>query len=185
METNRSIDRSTYPTSLPKTPVLLPVAFANFKLDELDSIYSDKARNSSLSYVQILNGEVSTIENKLEYELEVSDIHGSDELTNDLVTGWGQLNCRLYGKTPNGAGVHISYSGFIKLSDASLKVLSGQTLELDFDDSYIICYPRFAFDDSVEEKFRWASNESLLGKGRVTRDAIGCVYIQYVLYVVR
>lgn len=185
METNRSLDRSTYPNSLPKTPVLLPVAFVNLKLDEPDSIYSDKARNNSLSYVQILNGEVTTIENRLKYELEVSDVHGTDELINDLVTGCSRLSSRLYGKTPNGAGVHISYSGMNKLSDASLKVISGQTLKLDFNDSYMICYPRFAFDDSVEEKFRWASNESLIGKGRITRDATGYVYIQYVLYVVR
>ncbi|CCE85689.1 Piso0_005310 [Millerozyma farinosa CBS 7064] len=185
MDTERSLDKSTKPDSLPETPVLLPVAFVNFKLDEPDSIYSDKARNSSLSYVQILNGEVTTIENKLKYELEVSGIYGSDELTNDLVTGCSRSNSRLYGKTPNGAGVHISYPGMIKLSDATLKVISGQTSESDFNDSYMICYPHFAFDDSVEEKFRWASNESLIGKGRITRDTTGYIYIQYVVYVVR
>lgn len=180
-----NMESDIIPKPLPRTPVLVPVFIMNLQLDEPDSIFSNKPSNKSLSLSKIIHGEVTTLKNKLDLTLEVRLVMGFDDLTSNLDTGEGTLDCKLYGKTPNGSGVYITYGGIVRLSDNSLKVVSNQSMELTFEDSYITCNPKFQFDDCVEEQYRWAEQENLIGKGRFTRNPQGSLYVQFIIYILQ
>lgn len=177
-----NIESSVFPEILPQPPTLVPVFMVTLSLDEPDPIFTKKTSNKSLSFCKVINGKISSIPNKFGRVLEVGLLHGADNLTGDLDTGVSTLECRLYGTTPKGSGVYITYGGVVKLSDKTLKVVSNQETTLSFEDSYITSNPKFQFDDSVEEEYKWASQENFLGKGRFIRDSMGCLFVQYIVY---
>lgn len=179
-----NIESIVFPEALPQPPKLVPIAMLTLEVEDPDSIYTTKASNRSLSFCKVINGKIFTIPNKSGKTLEVNKLHGADNLTSYLDTGVSTLACRLYGVTPKGSGVYVEYGGIVKLSDRTLKVVSNQENTLSFEDSSITSNLKFEFDDSAEDEFKWASQESLIGKGRFTRDSKGKLYVQYIIHTI-
>lgn len=179
------MDTSVAP-SLPKTPQLTPVFLINLKLREFPvPVYSQKAKDNAMVLATVEKGEISTVANELGLEFNVTDIHGFDDITNRGAQEINELDCKLYGKTPEGAGVYITYYGLIKLLQNTVDVLTKKTMAAPFEESYITCNPRITLDDLVADKYKWVSNENLLGKGRFVRGANDSLFVQYYVYIVR
>lgn len=179
------MDPSVAP-SVPKTPQLTPVFLINLKLREFPvPVYSQNARDNKLVLATVEKGEISTVENDLGLEFNVTDIHGFDDITHRGSQGINELDCKLYGKTPEGAGVYITYYGLIKLLSNTVEVLTKQSMAAPFEESYITCSPRVSLDDLVADKYKWVANENLFGKGRFVRGPNDSLYVQYFVYVVR
>lgn len=173
------------PKETPKAPSLKPVFFLNLKLEEPDTIFTKKDRNHTASLVKVKAGEITPVKNDYGLELKVKHIHGYDDLTAYLENGVTELDCKLYGKTPNGSGVYISYGGVVKFSNHTLKVLGRQESHSEFKESYITCFPKFSFDDGIEDEYKWIDTEAFVGEGRFVRDSEGSLYVQYYVSVLR
>lgn len=179
------MDPAVVPT-LPKTPELEPVFLVNLKLNGPPSpVFTNSTRNKALVLANVSDGKISTVKNKYGYELEVENITGFDDITNNIADGYNELDCKLYGKTPEGAGVYITYYGLIKLLEPTVDVLTGKSSTSNFEDTYVTCNPRVHFDGQVADKYKWAIQENLFGKGRFVKDESGGLYVQYFVYVVR
>lgn len=171
---------------LPRTPKLTPVFFVNVQLkDAPEPVFSSASKDKAFVVAHVVDGTITTVPNEFGYELNVLGLHGADDITNHTSEGYNVLDCRLYGTTPEGAGVYFTYSGLIKLSAEIGAVLAGQAKAHSIEDSYVTSNPRVQFDDAVADKYRWAVKENLLGKGRFVRDEAGTLYVQYFVYVVR
>lgn len=179
------MDSSVTP-SLPKTPQLEPVFLINLKLKEAPSlVYANSTRNKALALATVADGTITSVPNKYGFELEVRDVHGFDDITNNIADNYNELDCKLYGKTPEGSGVYITYYGLIKLLEPTVAVLGSKASTSNIEDTYVTCNPRVHFDGDVSEKYKWAVQENLLGKGRFVRDGSGELYVQYFVYIVR
>ncbi|PSK35262.1 hypothetical protein C7M61_004720 [Candidozyma pseudohaemuli] len=179
------MDPSVTP-SLPKTPELEPVFLVNLKLNPAPSpVFSDSAKDKSLTLARVAEGYIETVKNKYGFELEVKDISGFDDITTNHRDGYNALDCKLYGKTPEGAGVYITYQGIIQLTEPTVAVLSGKSDGSSFEDAYVTSNPRIHFDGDVLDKYKWAVKENLIGKGRFVKDPNGNLYVQYYVYVFR
>lgn len=171
---------------IPKQPQLVPVLTFNLRLaSDPVPIFTNSQIDKTLNLATITNGEITAVENDFGFKLEINQIYGTDDLNIKNSVSTSYLDCKLYGKTPNGSGVFIYYGGRVQLDDASVGVLSGKTKEASVDDSYVTCNPVFTFDDSVEEEYKWVLKENLIGKGRFGRDDDGNLYVQYYIYVLR
>lgn len=167
-------------------PELVPVFFINLKLkDAPQGVFANTTRNKALALAEVVDGSVTTVKNKLGLELEVTLIKGTDDITSHIADAYNELDCRLYGKTPEGAGVYITYRGVIKAYDNTVAVLLGSSSEHGIDESYVTNSPVINFDESVADKYKWAIKETFLGKGRFVRDAEDTLYVQYYVSVVR
>ncbi|KAK6457787.1 uncharacterized protein RJT20DRAFT_125641 [Scheffersomyces xylosifermentans] len=179
------IDPKIYP-SVPTTPKLIPVFTINLKFEkDPDNIFENSQVDKALSLARLINGEIKTVENQLGFELEAVGITGFDDLNARPSLGAATLDCKLYGKTPNGAGVYITYGGVVQFTEASTSVISGKSNTSEIDDSYVTCNPSFQFDSKVEDKYKWVLKENLFGKGRFVRGSDGVLYVQYFIYVFR
>lgn len=172
--------------SAPKQPQLIPVLTFNLKLaSDPVPIFTNSQIDKTLNLATITQGEVKTVANDLGLKLEIDQIYGTDDLNIKNSVSTSYLDCKLYGKTPNGSGVFIYYGGRVQLDAASVGVLSGKNKEASVEESYVTCNPVFTFDDSVEEEYKWVLKENLIGKGRFGRDNNGDLYVQYYIYVIR
>ncbi|WPK25985.1 hypothetical protein PUMCH_003327 [Australozyma saopauloensis] len=179
------MDSSVAP-SLPKTPQLTPVFLINLKLGGFPvPIYGDSVKDKLMVLAHVEKGEITTVENSLGLEFNVTDIHGFDDITNQKSQDINELDCKLYGKTPEGAGVYITYYGLIKLFKNTVDVLTKQSMSCPFEESYVTSNPRVTLDELADEKYRWVTKENLLGKGRFVRGPNDSLYVQYYVYVVR
>ncbi|PIS54045.1 hypothetical protein CJI97_003743 [Candidozyma auris] len=178
------MDSSVTP-SVPKTPELEPVFLINLKLKPPAPVFTNKTRDKALTLATVVDGYISTVKNKYGFELEAKEITGFDDITTNIADNYNELDCKLYGKTPEGAGIYITYYGLIKLSEAVLAVLGGNSNASSFEDDYVTSNPRIHFDGDVPDKYKWAIQENLLGKGRFVKDPSGTLYVQYYVYVVR
>ncbi|SGZ49009.1 CIC11C00000003733 [Sungouiella intermedia] len=177
---------SSVTPSVPKTPELEPVFLINLKLGgDPAPVFTNTDRNKTLSLASVVEGKISTVENKYGLELEVEGVTGFDDITTNLKDGYNELDCKLYGKTPEGAGVYITYYGVVKLTETTVAVVTGKSDTSAFEDTYVTCNPRVHFDGLVPDKYKWAIQENLYGKGRFVRDSNGVLYVQYYVYVVR
>ncbi|WLF77816.1 hypothetical protein PVL30_001536 [Lodderomyces elongisporus] len=171
---------------IPQQPELVPVLTFNLKLaSDPVHIYTNSQIDKTLQLATLVAGEIKTVENKFNYKLDISDIHGTDDLNVKDSVATASLDCKLYGKTPNGTGVFVYYGGRVQLNSASVDVLSNKTKAASIEDSYVTCNPTFFFDDKVEEEYKWVLKENLIGKGRFGRDEDGTLYVQYYIYVIR
>ncbi|KAI5967455.1 hypothetical protein KGF57_000398 [Candida theae] len=171
---------------IPKQPQLIPVLTFNLKLvSDPVPIFTNSQIDKSLSLATISTGEIKTVENDLGLKLEIGEIYGTDDLNVKTSVNTSYLDCKLYGKTPNGSGVFVYYGGRVQLDDTSVGVLSNKNKEASIEESYVTCNPTFTFDDSVEEEYKWVLKENLIGKGRFGRDDNGDLYVQYYIYVIR
>lgn len=178
------LNPSTIPKSAPKAPELVPVFFINLKLQDPNSVLENQSYAHSVTLVNIVDGEITTVPNKLNLELDANSLVGIDHITADTKVGVNKLDCYVYGKTPSGAGLHIHYFGLIKGNEAVGKVLGGgKSIETDFTQDYVTSNPVILFDGEVEEKYLWAKKENLIGKGRFLRDEAGALHVQYYVYV--
>lgn len=172
--------------SLPKTPELVPVFLINLKLEgSPDEVFTNRNRNKALVLAHVGKGTITTVKNKYGYELDVSDIHGFDDITNHISDDYNELDCKLYGKTKGGNGVYVTYNGVIQLNEPTVDVLTGKSSTSDIESVYVTSNPKIHFDDGVEDKYKWAIKENFLGKGRFVRDSEGGLYVQYYVYIVR
>lgn len=179
------MDPAVFP-SIPKNPELEPVFIINLKTAENPSlVFNNPVRNKELALARIIDGSISTVQNKYGLELDVEGITGFDDITANLKEGYNELDCKLYGKTPEGAGVYITYYGVLKMSEEIGDVFSSKSSSSSFEEAYVTSNPRIHFDALVADKYKWAIQENLLGKGRFVRDSTGSLYVQYVVYVVR
>ncbi|KAF3992424.1 hypothetical protein FT663_00704 [Candidozyma haemuli var. vulneris] len=179
------MDPSVTP-SVPKTPQLEPVFLVNLKLDPApSSVFTDKTKDKSLTLARVADGYIETVKNKYGFELEVKGVTGFDDITTNIADGYNKLDCKLYGKTPEGAGVYITYDGIVQLTEPTLAVLSGKTDTSAFEEAYVTNNPRVHFDGDVPDKYKWAVKENLVGKGRFVKDGSGVLYVQYYVYVFR
>lgn len=180
-----SLDPKVAP-SVPKTPELEPVFLINLKLEGAPApVYNNETRNKALVLARVIDGKISTVPNKYGFELDVDNISGFDDITNNIADGYNELDCKLYGKTPDGSGVYITYYGLIKLTEPTVNVLTGKTSTSAFEETYVTSNPRFHFDGNIADKYKWAIQENFLGKGRFVKDESGSLYVQYYVYVVR
>lgn len=179
------MDPSVTP-SLPKTPQLTPVFLINLKLQGYPTpMYSNSVKDKKLALATVEDGEISTVENPFGLEFNVTSIHGFDDITNNTSENYNELDCKLYGKTPEGAGVYITYYGLIKLLENTVDVLTKKSYSAPFDESYITCNPIVTFDELVSDKYKWVTSENLFGKGRFVRSQDDSLYVQYFVYIVR
>lgn len=177
---------STIPKSAPKVPELVPVFFINLKLQDPNAVLSNDTYAHAVTLVNIVDGTITTVPNKLNLELEANDLVGIDHITADTKVGSNKLDCYVYGKTPSGAGVHIHYFGVVKASPAIGQALGGgKSFETSFDDDYVTSNPVILFDGKAEDKYLWAKKENLIGKGRFVRDEAGDLFVQYYVYVLQ
>lgn len=176
---------SVEPT-LPPNPTLIPVFSINLKTAGSPApIYTNKENGDSVSSVQVSHGEIKTVENKFGFKLEVNGISGSDDLTSNSESGASTLDCRLYGKTPNGAGVKITYQGVSLLSEELINVVTGKSKLAKFEKCYLTSNPKFEFDSDVPQEYKWVLKENLIAKGRFARDDNDELYVQYYVYIMR
>ena len=181
-----TLDSSVYPTEVPATPKLVPVFVINLKIsNDPEAIYANSTTDKVLQLATGSEGEFRTVPNSLGLELDVSGIHGFDNLTYKPSHGATFLDCKLYGKTPNGSGVYIKYGGVAQMLEATVKVLTKQEKISRFEDGYITCNPFFEFDDTVEDKYKWVLKENIIGKGRFVRDSDDAIYVQHYAYILR
>lgn len=181
-----TLDSSVYPTEVPTTPKLVPVFVINLKTSyDPEAIYVNSTTDKTLQLATLSDGEIKTVPNPLGFELDVSGIHGFDDLTSKPSHGATILDCKLYGKTPNGSGVYVKYAGVVQFLEATVKVLTKEEKLSRFEDGYITCNPFFEFDDKVEDKYKWVLKENIIGKGRFVRDSDDVIYVQYYAYVLR
>lgn len=179
------MDPAVFP-SVPTTPELEPVFVINLKLAEHPTpVYTNLDRNKALALAKVVDGKISTVKNKFGFELDVDGITGFDNITSNVKEGFDELDCKLYGKTPEGAGVFITYYGLVKITESVVAVFTSKSSTSSFEETYVTCNPRIQFDTLVAEKNKWAVEENLLGKGRFVRDSSGKMYVQYFVYVVR
>lgn len=179
------MDPSVKP-QLPKTPELEPVFLVNLRLESGPApIFSDPKKDKSLSLAKVVDGYIETVKNKYGFELEVKDISGIDEITAHTSDGYNTLDCKLYGKTAEGAGVYITYGGVMQLTEPIINVLTGKADSSSFEEGYLTSSPVIQFDREVSDKYRWAVKENLVGKGRFIKDSKGAIYVQYYIYVYR
>lgn len=179
------MDPSVKP-QLPKTPELEPVFLVNLKLESAPaSIFSDSKKDKSLNLAKVVDGYIETVKNKHGLELDVKDISGIDEITTHVSDSFNSLNCRLYGKTPEGAGVYITYGGNMHLTEPITNVFAGKADSSSFEEGYLTNSPVVQFDGEVNDKYKWAVKENLVGKGRFIKDSKGALYVQYYVYVYR
>ena len=171
------------PSSVAPTPELVPVAFLSASLHEPHQSFHSKEYGKAITYVEVKDGSITTVKNDLGLQLEIQNLVGNDKVTTDLTTGTTTLDVNVFGKTPNGSGVHISYPGTVKFSDKIAAILGGTGTFSDIDE-YITNAPKFHFDSSAEDKFRWAGNTYFIGKGRFLRDENG-LYVQCYFYAVK
>ncbi|KAG5422030.1 hypothetical protein I9W82_001123 [Candida metapsilosis] len=172
--------------AIPKQPQLIPVLTFNLKMvSDPVPIFNNSQIDKSLSLATIAQGEIKTVENDLGLKLEVNQIYGTDDLNVKNSVNTSYLDCKLYGKTPNGSGVLVNYGGRVQLEGATVAVVSKEKKEASIEESYVTCNPTFTFDDSVEEEYKWVLKENLIGKGRFGRDDDGVIYVQYYIYVIR
>lgn len=177
------MDPSVVP-SVPATPQLTPVFLANCKITIGPSI-TDKVKDKTVNLVPVVDGYIETVKNPFGFELEVQGITGFDDITTHISDNYNTLDCKIYGKTPEGAGVYITYEGVIKLEESLVNVMTGKAKGSRFEDTYLTSNPRIHFDGDVPEKYKWAVSENLIGKGRFVRDANDNMYVQYYVYVIR
>ncbi|KAG7195800.1 uncharacterized protein KQ657_002185 [Scheffersomyces spartinae] len=186
MSFSGELDPKVIPTSAPAVPKLVPVFFVNVKTSlDPETIFKKSATNSSLTLATIVNGTVTTVPNDLGLEFELSDIKGYDDLRTNNTIGMARLDCKFYAKTPNGTGVHFTYPGVVHFTDDVLAVLGGKASSCTFEDNYVTNNPKFEFDDTIEEKYKWVAKENFIGKGRFARGEDGALYVQYYTYVLR
>ncbi|KAI5966272.1 uncharacterized protein KGF55_000581 [Candida pseudojiufengensis] len=175
--------------SLPEvpSPKLIPVLTFNLKLkSDPKLIYTNTIIDNTLNLATITEGEIRAIEgNELGFKFQINDIFGTDDLNIKPSINTAYLDCKLYGKSPNGSGVKIIYGGKVQLNKASIDVLDGSSSSASIAESYVTCNPNFIFDDSIEEEFKWVLKENLIGKGRFARDNDNNLYVQYYIYVIR
>lgn len=172
--------------STPTVPKLVPVFSINLKLEGTPEIvFQDNTKSKVLNHANVLWGEIRTIKNDLGLEFDVLDIHGFDDITTNSTGNYNELDCRLYGKTPSGAGAFVSYYGIFNLTKDITDVLTEQSKEHDFATSSLHNNPRFQLDDSAEDKYKWVQKENLLGRGRFCRSEDNSLHVQYFVYVVR
>lgn len=170
----------------PKNPELEPVFLINLKLGSpLDTVFTNPTRNKALVLANVTEGKITTVQNKYGFELDADITSGFDDITNNIADGYNELDCKLYGKTADGAGIYITYYGLIKLLDETVAVLTANSDNSSFEDTYVTCNPRVHFDGNVADKYKWALKENFFGKGRFVRDTAGTLYVQYYVYVVR
>lgn len=169
-----------------KSPELEPVFLINLKLKENPAkAFANSTRNKVLALATVVDGTITSVPNKYNYELDVKNVHGFDDITNNIADNYNELDCKLYGSTPEGAGVYVTYYGLIKLLQPTVDVLTEKSSTSNFEDTYVTCNPRFHLDEDVADKYKWVIQENLYGKGRFVRDASGTLYVQYYVYVVR
>lgn len=172
--------------SVPKTPELEPVFLINLKLKGAPTpVFNNPTRNKALVLANVIDGKITTVPNKYGFELDVESISGFDDITNNIADGYNELDCKLYGKTPDGAGVYITYYGLIKLTEPTVNVLSGKSSSSAFEETYVTSNPRVQFDGEIADKYKWAIQENFFAKGRFVRDPDDSLYVQYYVYVVR
>ncbi|KAI3403881.1 hypothetical protein KGF56_003311 [Candida oxycetoniae] len=172
--------------AVPQPPQLIPVLTFNLQLSpDPVRIFTNSQIDKTLNLATVVNGEIKAVENKFGYKLDINQIYGTDDLNVKDSIGAANLDCKLYGKTPNGSGVFIYYGGKVQLDEASVGVMSKRTKEASIEESYVTCNPTFTFDDKVEEEYKWVLKENLFGRGRFARDDEGALYVQYYIYVVR
>lgn len=170
----------------PPVPKLVPVLLMNLKMaSEPRPVYTNKQTHTALVVATVGQGEVSSLPNDYGYELSVSDITGFDDLTTNLETDVTTLDCKLYGKTPEGKGVYITYPGVSQLKGALTDVVAKKASTSSFSDTYLTNNPKFEFDGDIPDKYKWVRKENLIGKGRFVRDTDGVLYVQYYVYVIR
>ncbi|RCK55965.1 hypothetical protein Cantr_05165 [Candida viswanathii] len=171
---------------IPKPAEWIPVFSFNLELaGEPANIFEAGSADLTLNLATIKNGAVKTVPNKLNLELEIDSIYGTDELSVKNSTNTALLHCNLYGKTPSGTGVKIFYPGKVQLTAPTVAVLSKQSQGAAIEESYVTCNPVFYFDDKVEDKYKWALKENFFGRGRFVRSQDGVLHVQYYVYVLR
>lgn len=173
-------------TPEPKTPQLTPVFLINLKLGlPPQSVFNAPKSNKALTLATVTEGEITTVPNNLGLELNVTSITGFDDLSTSISENVNTLDCKLYGKTPEGSGVYVTYKGVVQLTQESIDVITNKSQTSNFDDVYVTNNPKFQFDDLVPDKYRWVLKENLFGKGRFLRADDGALCVQYYVYVVR
>ncbi|RLV92141.1 hypothetical protein JA1_003467 [Spathaspora sp. JA1] len=171
---------------VPKPAQFIPVFTFNIKLTgDPVQIFSDPAADKALSLATIASGEVRTVENPLGLEFDVDNITGWDDLSLKISASTNSLDCKLYGKTPNGAGVFVHYGGKVQLTQPTIDVVTKKNKVASIEESYVTCNPTFQLDQSVEEKYKWVLKENFFGRGRFGRDDEDNIYVQYYIYVIR
>ena len=178
-----SIPSEVYPKDVHKAE-LVPVAYITVKAAPSFDSFKNATKNHAATYIPISDGEITPIDNKLGLEFNLNSITGHDRIVTDLEDGVSTLNCDLYGKTPNGSPVFITYSGVLKQSDKSLAVLGGNARTSDFNDAYVTNNMKFTLDQNVENDYKWVTKYNLIGKGRFIRDSSDNLYVQYAINVV-
>jgi hypothetical protein len=177
---------SILPQHEPVVPQLIPVFLLNLKISpDPTVIYKDSVGDRVLNLGTVVDGQAIPIENSLGLKFELNSITGFDDITETVSLGISRLDCKLYGKTPGGAGVQIKYPGVIKLLEPTVNVFLKKSTLATFEESYVVCNPTFTCDSSLEPEYKWVQSEQFNGKGRFIRDESGTLYVQYYIYVVR
>lgn len=179
------MDPSVIP-QIPQAPEVVPVFLINLKLKGApEQVFANATRNKVLNLAHVVDGAITTIPNKYNLEFDVKDVHGFDDITFHIADGYSELDCKLYGTTPEGAGVSVNYYGAVQMLKPTVDVLTNQSLTSAFEEVQIANNPRVQLDELAADKYKWAIQENLYGKGRFVRDAAGSLYVQYVVHVIR
>ncbi|CCH43358.1 hypothetical protein BN7_2906 [Wickerhamomyces ciferrii] len=158
-----------------------PAFFIHLEAEEPEQIYNNEA--GSLTLVKVKGGYTKTLDPAYPFDTEVT--FGIDNLTTSTARDGSiqNLDCQLYLKSKvNGGGIHFTYSGVVQQNEKSLAVITNQSKDLSFTDTYLTNHPKAVLSKENKEE-SWITGKNLLGKGRFIRNENGTLCVEYNVFV--
>lgn len=137
----------------------------------------------SLTLVDVINVTGGTVKSfgDNEYVFDGEITGGRDDITISSKGTHSNLDCRLFGKLPGGAGFSVHYNGVIQLNAAIGAVLTGKATEIAFEDGLVVSQPYVTLDKDADAKYQWVETHALTGRGRFYTGSDG-LHIVYNVY---
>ncbi|VVT44618.1 uncharacterized protein SAPINGB_P000476 [Magnusiomyces paraingens] len=156
---------------------LKPVFHLSFDLEEIQPVASRAAGDDVV--VNITGGFTKSYDEK--YPFNSTILHGRDDIL--VNPTHNSLDCRVYGKTEDGAGFTIRYGGIVQASAPVGAVCSGQSNGHTYEESYVTNNMTVFIDKDAPKKYDWIKFHNLVGRGRFFRDDKG-FHIEYIMHAI-
>ncbi|ODQ78502.1 hypothetical protein BABINDRAFT_168237 [Babjeviella inositovora NRRL Y-12698] len=171
---------SLIPTTAPLQSKLKPVLFVHLDAGEAIPVVQNATQN--LVVVKLTGGSVKSLDTNYPFETEI--LFGFDDLSTAAGATRTTLDCKIYLRTPSGAGVYMTYSGVVEMAGKAAAIAGNQgESHMEFEEGYITANPKFTLDGKVEEEYKWVNDEIFIARGRFLRDTEGKLKVQYYVYI--
>lgn len=158
---------------------LKPVFHITLNLEEIQPVASRAGGDEVV--VNVTGGSTKSYDDKLPFNSTI--LHGRDDILVNPGGTHNNLDCRLYGKTEDGFGFTVRYTGVVQASEPVGAVCTGQSNGHTFEESYVTNNMFIFLDKGAPAKYDWIKLHNLVGRGRFFRDAEG-FHIEYVMHAI-